>query len=142
MLWEAPGAGTSQDCFADEIAIDFPSVGALTARACDAFLGEHLKTADPATEISLSEREASRGVVLPLEIPFRGTCAFCGGRGETWTEPCGACCGTGDSLVHRRVRLRLPPKVMHGARFLFHLSSPQAEPVRLEVRVVIRPSTS
>jgi hypothetical protein len=143
ILWESQdGVSASQNCFADEIAIDFPSVGALVPRVRDAFLGEPEKSDTLTTEVSLSRRDASRGVVLPLEVPLRGTCVRCGGRGEIWTEPCGGCCGTGDSLVHRLVRLPVPAGVAHGARFRFRVSSPHAEPVRVEVRVAIRSSAA
>jgi DnaJ-class molecular chaperone len=91
-----------------------------------------------ATELSLSMRDACEGIVVSLEVPLRGTCADCGGRGETWTEPCGTCCGTGDAPVRQPVRLSLPPGVAHGARFHFHVRSPLAVPVRLEVRVAVR----
>ena len=87
----------AHDCFADEIAIDFPSVGHLVERVRDGFLGEGGDVATTlTTEVSLSRRDASSATVVPLEVPLRGTCAACGGRGETWTEPCAACRGTGD----------------------------------------------
>ena len=97
------------ECFADEIAIDFPSIGDLVERVRDRFLGEGTDGADaPAThvaEVSLSRRDATTGIVVSLEVPLRGTCRLCGGRGETWTEPCAACRGTGEALVQRPVRL-------------------------------------
>jgi hypothetical protein len=143
LLWELRGAnGPQQNCFADEIAIDFPSVGAIVPRVRDAFLGEPSQSDTLTTEVSLSRRDASRGVVLPLEVPIRSMCARCGGRGEVWTEPCSGCRGTGDSLVHRLVRLPVPAGVADGARFRFRVSSPHAEPVRVEVRVAIRSSAA
>ena len=33
----------SHECFADEIAIDFPSVGRAVERICDGFLGERME---------------------------------------------------------------------------------------------------
>lgn len=141
-LWEPRGAaGAPQNCFADEIAIDFPSVGDLVDRVRESFLGE--AGGDTlTTEVSLSRHDALTGVVLPLEVPLRGTCSGCGGRGETWTEPCGACRGTGDSLLHHPVRLAVPAGVADGARFRFRVSSPHAAPVRVEVRVAIRSSAA
>jgi hypothetical protein len=129
-LWDTirPTSG-ADECFADEIAIDFPSVDTMVARVRDAFLGE---AADADT------RDASRGVVLPLEVPLRSTCQVCGGRGETWTEPCRACCGTGHHLVHHPLRLSVPAGVSHGARFRFRINSPHAAPVRVEVRVTVK----
>ena len=128
------------DCFADEIAIDFPSVGHVVERIRDAFLGERPRADLLTTELHLSRREAYGGLVVPLEVPIRGTCPICGGRGESWTEPCDPCRGTGESLFHHPVRLRVPAGVAHGTRFRFSVTSPHAASVRLEVRVAIRPA--
>ena len=126
--------------FADEIAIDFPSVGRVVARIRDAFLGEPAEADLVSAEVCLSEQEARRGLIVPLEVPIRGTCPGCGGRGETWTEPCHACCGTGDSLFRHPVRVAVPARVADGATFRFRLSSPHTGSVRVEVRVAIRPA--
>ena len=86
--------------FEDEVAIDFPSVGNLVERVRDAFLGgEAVDGLRMVThEVRLSNGEARRGAIVPLELPIKGTCHCCGGRGEVWTEPCLACCGSGDWL--------------------------------------------
>lgn len=134
------------ECFADEIAIDFPSVGHLVERVRDAFLaesGDHVDGSETHTaEVSLSRRDATIGTVVPLEVPLRGLCALCGGRGETWTEPCAECCGTGASLVQHPVRLSVPPGVADGARLRFRVRSPHAAPLRVEIRVAIRSSAA
>ncbi len=126
------------ECFADEIAIDFPSVGRVVDRMRDAFLGERPDADVVAAEVSLTEHEAWHGLVVPLEVPIRGLCPRCGGRGESWTEPCAWCLGTGDSLVRHAVRVAVPARVAHGARFRFRVSSPHAASVCVEVRVAIR----
>jgi hypothetical protein len=131
-----------RECFGDEIAIDFPSVGPLAEREREAFLGEQPGIETLTAEVQLSKRDASLGAVVPLEVPLKGTCRICGGRGETWTEPCVECCGTGDALVHHPVRLSVPPGVADGARFRFRVSSPHATPVRVEIRVAIRSSAA
>ena len=128
------------ECFADEIAIDFPSVGHVVEQMRDAFLGE-CPGADLLTvELHLSKREAIDGLVVPLEVPIRETCVICGGRGESWTEPCGPCCGTGESLFRHGVRLSVPAGVADGTRLRFRVTSPHAASVRVEVRVAIRPA--
>jgi DnaJ-class molecular chaperone len=131
------------ECFADEIAIDFPSVGSAVERICDAFLGERMEGEGRNVlhaDVSLSPREASGGLVISVEVPVRTTCPHCGGRGETWTEPCDLCRGTGESRFSHAVRLPVPAGVPDGARLRFRLRSPDASLVRVEVRVAIRSS--
>ena len=131
------------ECFADEIAIDFPSVGRAVERICDAFLGERIEGEGRNVlhaDVSLSPREASGGLVISVEVPVRTTCPHCGGRGETWTEPCDLCRGTGESRFSHAVRLPVPAGVADGARLRFRLRSPDASFVRVEVRVAIRSS--
>jgi hypothetical protein len=142
-LWDTiRPAGAADECFADEIAIDFPSVDTMMARVRDSFLGEPEDPETLTTEVAVSTRDASRGVVLPLEVPLRGTCPVCGGRGETWTEPCPACRGTGDTLVQHPLQVSVPPGVADGAKFRFRISSPHAAPVRVEIRVAVRSSAA
>jgi hypothetical protein len=126
------------ECFADEIAIDFPSVGHVVERMRDAFLGEDLNGDVICAEVLLSRREASDGLVVSIEVPIRATCPDCGGRGETWTEPCADCSGTGESIFRHPVRVSVPRGVADGARFRFRVTSPDAACVRVEVRVAIR----
>ena len=127
-----------RDCFADEIAIDFPSVGQAVERMRDAFLGERRGDGVMRAEVSLSVREASMGRAVAIEVPMRGTCVRCGGRGESWTEPCDTCHGTGGSVRRRPLRVRVPAGVADGACFRFRVTSPDSDPVRVEVRVAIR----
>ena len=125
------------ECFADEIAIDFPSVGRVVERMRDAFLGEAVGGDVHCAEVLLSKREASDGLVVSVEVPIRAACPDCGGRGETWDEPCDGCCGTGESLFRQPVRVTVPAGVADGARFRFRVTSPDAAAVRVEVRVAI-----
>ena len=126
------------DCFQDEVAIDFPSVGGLVERVRDAFLGgEDLDQSTVTREVRLSHGEARRGAIVPLELPMKGTCRRCGGRGEVWTEPCLACCGSGDWVVCHPIRVSVPAGVSHGARFRFKVSAPHAASVRVELHVAV-----
>jgi hypothetical protein len=133
--------GVPRECFADEIAIDFPSVDRCIERARDAFADgggwDAAATCLLRADIHLSPREAWTGALIPLSVPVRRICAACGGRGESWTDPCGACLGRGDGLVRHLVRVPLPPGVADGARLRFRLSSPDGAPLRLEVLVTI-----
>ena len=129
----------SADCFKDEIAIDFPSVDGLVDRARDAFLGPDAE-ADSQTltrEVRLSNNEARRGAIVTIDLPLKGTCSRCGGRGESWTEPCHVCCGSGERLVRHPVRVSVPPGVANGTRFRFRVTAPQSLSVRVELRVAI-----
>ena len=132
----------SYECFADEIAIDFPSVGRVVDRMRDAFLGERVDADVLRAEVSLSQREAFDGHIVSLKVPVRITCPNCGGRGETWTEPCQLCRGTGESVLHQAVRVSVPPRIADGACVRFRLKSPDASSVRVEVRVAIRSSAT
>jgi hypothetical protein len=137
---ETPVDPTSDDCFADETAIDFPSVGHIVARVREAFVGDH-ELDDRSTltaEVAVSRRDAMFGTTLPLSVPVSGACPRCGGRGEVWPDPCQPCSGTGNALVHHPVRLSVPAGVADGARFRFRLTSPHAAPIRVEVRVAVR----
>jgi DnaJ-class molecular chaperone len=129
------------ECFADEIAIDFPSVGRVVDRMRDRFLGE--ARPDVLTlDVSLSSREACVGGVVPVELPIRGACLSCGGRGETWTERCDSCRGTGDAIFPHVVRVPLPRGVADGACVRFRVNSPQAGMVRVELRIAVRSSAA
>ena len=132
----------SNECFADEIAIDFPSVGRVVERMRDAFLGQPVDADLLRAEVSLTQREAFAGLVVSVSVPVRVTCPHCGGRGETWTEACTLCRGTGESKLHHPVRVTVPPRVADGARFRFRIKSPGASPVRVELRVAIRSSAA
>jgi hypothetical protein len=135
------GAG-GDECFADEAAIDFPAVGHLAARVRDEFLDEPDPVATLIAAVELSRRDARLGAIVPLRVPLRGTCPDCGGRGETWTDPCRPCLGTGSTLVHHPIRIAVPAGVTDGARLRFHIRSPHASPARVEVRVAIRCSAA
>ena len=127
------------ECFADEIAIDFPASArrradarVVSRRATGADLDDVMRL-----EVQVTRREVWEGASVPVEVPLRGVCRHCGGRGEDWTEPCEVCAGTGVTLDRRLVRVPLPRGVADGARFRFRVSSPQGDSVRLEVRVAI-----
>jgi hypothetical protein len=131
--WDALSATAApRDCFADEIAIDFPSVGQFVARVLDRFLGAQAEVDTLTAEVSVSRREASRGTVC------RSTCRSrmldCGGRGETWAEPC-LRAAERQRAVHHPVRCRCRG-VVNGARLRFRVSSPLAAPVRVEILAV------
>jgi hypothetical protein len=130
----------AHECFADEIAIDFPSAGRVAERMRDAFLNEAPSHDLFETELPLSRREAFDGLVLPLVVPIRGACPHCGGRGESWAEPCLRCTGSGEEVFHHTVSVAVPPGVTDGATFRFRVTSPHTGSVRVNVRIAIQPS--
>ena len=130
-------AESAKEWFADEIAIDFPSVASVLDRMRDAFF-----TAEPAVTLSaqmvLTAREAFEGVTIPLEVPLRRTCPRCGGRGEIWTEWCVSCGGMGEVSAAHSLHVRVPARVREGARFRFSVTPPGAPSTVVEIRISIR----
>jgi hypothetical protein len=128
----------AHECFADETAIDFLSVGRVVERMRDAFLGERIDDDLVVAEVSVSKREACLGHVVPIELPIRVTCRRCGGRGETWTEPCHQCSGTGESPSVHVMRVSVPPGIAHGSCLRFRVTPTDSPSIRVEVRVAVR----
>jgi molecular chaperone DnaJ len=126
--------------FADEVAIDFPSIADVVSRIRESFLGWEGEAGDEAlrADILLSRREAVFGVTVPLDVPVRSLCPMCGGRGESWMEPCDGCGGTGAWQLPHRVELCVPAGVSDGTRFRFTVTGAHTPPTRVEVRVAVR----
>ena len=122
------------DCFADEVVIDFPSVARVVERMCRPFVeaDETMTTA-----VHLTPREAVDGVVVPVDAPVRCLCRDCGGRGESWTEACRRCAGSGTEFRRHRVQVALPAHLPDGARFHFTVAPRHQPPTRVELRVVV-----
>jgi hypothetical protein len=125
------------DCFADEVAVDFPSVAPLVARMRRAFL-EHETTPHPVwAEVSLTVREAASGCRKPVDVSLRWVCSRCGGRGETWAERCSGCSGTGASTALQVVYVSVPAGVRDGARLAMQVAPPNASATVVHVRVSV-----
>jgi len=122
------------DCFADDVVIDFPSVAHAVDRVRTSFLINERPEALLAT-LRVTLREALEGATLPLDVPVRCTCSGCGGRGESWTEPCSRCAGTGTELFTHQLRVTLPPGVVDGARFQFSVTPRHNPSTRIELHV-------
>ena len=126
--------------FADEVAIDFPSLNGAVERMRESFVAasaEETRRRRVHTDLHLSPREAFEGVEVPLEVPVRKLCPACGGRGEIWSDPCGSCGGRGDELARHPVRVVVPPRVQDGDRFSLSVAAPSAPLTCVEVRVVL-----
>jgi DnaJ-class molecular chaperone len=122
--------------FADEVSIDFPSVAPAVERMRQSFLAdERPETLRAAVE--LTDAEAVNGVVLPFRVPVHCTCTDCGGRGESWPEPCGRCHGCGFETVSHPVQVTVPAGVRDGARFRFTVTQRPHRSTRVELHVVV-----
>lgn len=124
-------------CFADEIAIDFPSIAPAVDRVRETFVSSDDHAVPIETGVALTSRQASIGAIVPIELGLSGLCAGCGGRGESWAEPCAQCAGSGERAHMHHFRLALPPGVADGARFRFVVSPPSVRATRVEVTVSV-----
>lgn len=130
------------DPFRDEVAIDFPSTGRFVERVRAGLLGEAPAPVDVPLRavVSVSRYQAHRGAVLPISLSMRATCQICGGRGETWEDPCTGCDRTGETEVPCRVHVRVPAGITDGERLRMRVRAPHAaRAVRVEVRVAVKP---
>ena len=125
------------ECFADEVVIDFPSVAGAIERMRSAFIDEEPEC-ELKAEVSLSRRQAFEGVTVPIDVPVRCTCRECGGRGETWADPCPRCDGTGTELRQHQVQVSVPSRVSDGARFRFLVTPRHDPPTHIELHVAVR----
>ncbi len=121
-------------CFADEVVVDFPSVAHAVDRMRTAFLADERPSAFSAA-IRLTSREARDGVTMPVDVPVRCTCRGCGGRGETWTEQCQRCGGSGAEFFRHQLQVTVPAGVPDGARFHFAVTARHNPPTRIELRI-------
>jgi len=133
---EEAGRAAHVDCFADEVVIDFPSVAPAVEKMRHAFV-ERDRGMPMCARVNLSQRQATAGVKLPLDVPVRTTCRTCGGRGETWSEPCTRCGATGTELLTHHVHISLPAGVADGARFRFSIATRHDPPTRVELHIAI-----
>jgi len=87
--------------------------------------------------VEVSAREAAYGLTVPLDVPVECTCSCCGGRGESWTETCVECRGSGFEFLSHAVQVTIPAGVRDGARFRFTVTPRHNRPTRIELRVVV-----
>jgi hypothetical protein len=124
----------------DDVAIDFPSMAPVVARMRDAFFAEAADGCVPTrcAEVELTARQADQGVRVPLDLTVQHTCPACGGRGESWTDRCGLCDGSGAGLLPHRMHFRVPAGVRHGTRLRYSVTPPHAFETHIEVRIAVQ----
>jgi hypothetical protein len=123
--------------YGDDAAVDFPSASTAVERIKTAFLS-HERREPLHASLTLSPAEARAGVSVPLDVPLRYTCRPCGGRGESWSEPCVSCEGSGVQFSVERFRVRVPAGVAHGTTFRFSLTPRHHPTTRVELRIRVR----
>jgi hypothetical protein len=149
-VWDPPAGAGVAACLADETAIDFPAVIRLADGARRA-LGDEpdsecARAAEPiealGAVVQLSPRAAALGAVVSCQLVMRDICPACGGRGESWSEPCPRCATAGHVVVRRRVRLAVPAGVRDGTVCRFRLLRANQSSVKVDVRIDVRPSVA
>ena len=123
--------------FADEIDVDFPSIGSLVDRMRESFFGP-ARRQPLSAEVLLTPRQADTGVKVPLDVSLRHTCPVCGGRGEVWLDRCGVCDGSGGGLLPHQLQLLVPPGVRDGTCLRFDVTPSYAPAACVEVRVSVQ----
>ncbi len=122
----------------DEVALDFPSLQDQAERMCQSFLAAERDVPRRVVTLDLDARHALRARRVPMRVPLPVCCTRCGGRGEAWGDPCGACDGHGLRDEPRYVLLRVPTNVPDGARLRYRLEGAHTPTVIIDARVRIR----
>jgi hypothetical protein len=125
--------------WADEVAIDFPSVPTLVARVRDTFLDEENAPRTLAEDVVLTPAEASEGGELPVLVTRHHPCPTCEGRGERWLEPCQRCAGRGERTTRQNVVVTIPPNVRDGEHLRIALDRGDV-PVYVSIQIGIEPA--
>lgn len=128
--------GHLAEWLADEVVVDFPSIGRAVERMRRPFVARPDTMPAVSCEVRLSAAEALRPQWLAVDVPVRSECHACGGRGGGWRECCPRCGGSGSHVDRRPVRFALPAAVADGDEFRFALPADDARGA-LHVRVSV-----
>ena len=131
------GGQWSDRAFDEEVDVGFPVVSNLVSRILTAFFGA-VSERPLLVEVQLTRRQADAGARVPLDVSLPHTCPVCGGRGEVWPDPCGACSGSGTGLLPHHFHLVVPPGVRHGTCLRFDVTPPYASATRVQAHVSVR----
>jgi hypothetical protein len=122
----------------DEVALDFPSMRQALDHARRDFADADAAGVRIAVDLPLTTREARRSARVPLCVHMPVVCDHCGGRGEVWNDPCGACEASGTAAAARYVVIRVPAHTADGTVLRYTLALPYGPLVRLDVRLAVR----
>lgn len=89
-------------------------------------------------ELTLSPEEAERGILVPFEIPVFRICLECGGLGQDWLFPCGACDGEGRIVAPDTVHVKVPGGIRDGSMIEVSLEALGIHNLWLRVLVRVR----
>ncbi len=123
--------------FDEEVDVGFPVVSNLVGRMLTAFLGV-VSERPVLVEVQLTRRQADAGARVSLDVSLPHTCPVCGGRGEVWPDPCGACSGSGAGLLPHHLYLLVPPGVRHGTYLRFDVRPPYAPATQVRAHVSVQ----
>ena len=122
-----------------EASLDFPDEGYhfIESDETGRRLGTVVRQLDHLLAGARRGRLIREGATVPLEVPVRCTCHTCGGRGETWTESCRLCRGSGVELLRHQLKVLVPAGVIDGTRYCFTVTPRHHPPTRIELRVLV-----
>ena len=86
-------------------------------------------------DVWVSTDQAAQGGVFDGEVVARATCGTCAGTGYDWPFPCLTCRQSGWVSRSKRLRLHLPPGVLHGT--VVHLPAHRTGGAELRIRLLI-----
>ena len=131
---ERPAIGRA---LGDEVALDFPSARQALDHARRDFADAE-STVNVAVDVMLTSQQVRRSARVPLCLHLPSLCEACGGRGEIWNDPCGACDGSGAATATRYVVVRVPASTPDASLLRYRLALRYGPLVRLDVRLTVR----
>jgi hypothetical protein len=129
--------GLGADWFADEVVVDFPAMAPVVERMREAFLAADRRLDRVSAAVRLTGSEACGGRRVPVDLALRCTCPRCGGRGETWSDLCVECGGSGHGLFLHQMHVFVPSGTRDGDCLAFTLAPAFATATRVELRVTV-----
>ncbi|GEM_PF-1066540 len=93
-------------------------------------------------EIGLTIEEAMKGCQIPVEIPVKFECPYCGGSGILFFFECPWCKGLGRRSFHQPVSIKIPPGIHSETKFHVQMHSVDNQVVEFNVLILIEQKRS